>query len=210
MDAPKGGNKRFHTSSEGADRLAYYKAEVGNGVLGPRGWYCFATYGSSGSVLYLTPEPIDPKALFSDKWKGFAGPAIQLSIEYGGTSGRFGVAQTIARVFPSHKAFVDKVIAEGTAPAGDFPSGPYPNDKLTYRSKDFVEYLTPGQTEGLGTQSCLQKNADPIRGAVILTDWPEEPNVIFLRVRLPVATTGLASVIIQQTEREATSSSQKR
>jgi hypothetical protein len=140
--------------------------------------------------------------LFSDKWKGFTGPAIQLSIECGGTSGRFAVAGTIARIFPSHSAFVREVIAEGFATASDFPSGPYPNDKLTSKSNDVVEYLTPGQTEGLGTQSWLQKNADPICGVVILTGLREEPNLISLRVRLPSAMTDLAPAIIQQTEGE--------
>ena len=69
--APKGRSKRVQISNEAAERLAYYKAEDGLAVLGPRGWYCFETYGSSGSSLYLSPESIDSSALFSDKWKGF-------------------------------------------------------------------------------------------------------------------------------------------
>ncbi len=34
-----------------AARLAYYKAKNGFGILGPRGWHCFSTYGSNGSTL---------------------------------------------------------------------------------------------------------------------------------------------------------------
>jgi hypothetical protein len=36
-------------------RLAYYSASkvFGGGVLGPKGWDCFGTYGSSGSQLFI-------------------------------------------------------------------------------------------------------------------------------------------------------------
>ncbi|HVN17333.1 MAG TPA: hypothetical protein VMU05_01125 [Dongiaceae bacterium] len=93
-------------SAGAAERLAYYKAEYGVGVLAPRGWHCFGTYGSNGATLYVSPDPINAADLLSTSWKGFAGPAIQISVAEGGTSGRFEVAKTIARVFPKHKAFV--------------------------------------------------------------------------------------------------------
>jgi hypothetical protein len=67
----------------------------------------------------------------------------------------------IARVFPAHRAFVRKVIAEGIEPTSDFPFGPYPNDKLTYKNKEMVEYETPAHKDGLGTQSRLQKSYWP-------------------------------------------------
>jgi len=70
----------------------------------------------------------------------FSGPAIQLSVAVGDTSGRFEVAQIIARVFPSHRNFVRDVIAEDIEPASNFPFGPFPKDKLTYKSKELVEY----------------------------------------------------------------------
>jgi hypothetical protein len=133
--------------------------------------------------LYVSPQSIDAAALFSTSWKGLTGPVIQMSVEYGGTSGRFGVAQTIARVFPAHRAFVRKVIAEGKESASDFPLGPYPNDKLTYKNKETVEYETPAHRDGLGTQSRLQKNGDPIRGVAILVG--ADTNLLFLATRLP-------------------------
>jgi hypothetical protein len=204
-DAPKATTKRVHISRKAADQLAYYKAEDGFGVLGPRGRHCFETYGSNGGSLYVSPEPLDPATLLSDKWKGFPGPAIQLSTEVGGTSGAYGVAQTIARIFPSHKAFVRKVIEEGFGSASDFPFGPYPNDKLTYKSSDVVEYQTPGKMDGLGTQSRLQNNADPIRGVVLLVGPREWPNIISLHIRLPAELTDLAPAIIRQTEQETAS-----
>jgi hypothetical protein len=193
LEAPKGTSKVVQMSAKAAQLLAYYQAEQGPGVLAPRGWNCFGTYGSNGSSLYVSPQPINATIVFSDNWKGFTGPVIQISDEIGDTSGRFGVAQMIARVFQSHKVFVRRVIAEGIEPASDFPSGPYPNDKLIYKSKEIVEYQTPAQTDGLGTQSRLQKNADPIRGVAILVG--SEPSLVFLAARLPSDRTDLAPII---------------
>jgi hypothetical protein len=201
LDAPKGSNKVVHISKEAAQRLAFYKAERGFGVLAPRGWYCFGTYGSSGVSLFVSPQPINATTLFSDSWKGFTGPAIQISVEEGDTSGRFEVARIIARVFPSHRAFVHRVTAEGIEPARNFPFGPYPKDKLVYKSKGFVEYETPLQTDGLGTQSRLQKNADPIRGVAVLIG--QEPSLLFLAALLSPEMAKLTSAIIQQTEYDA-------
>jgi hypothetical protein len=70
----------------------------------------------------------------------------------GEMSGRFSVAQVIARIFPKQIEFTERVIKEGTEPASDFPFGPYPKDKLTYRSDRVVEFRTPPHSEGLGTQ----------------------------------------------------------
>jgi hypothetical protein len=206
LDPPKGTTQLVHIPNEAAQQLAFYKAEQGFGVLAPRGWHCFETYGSSGSSLFVSPQPIDAKMLFLDNWKGFTGPVIQLSAEDGGTSGRFGVARMIARVFPAHRSFVRKVIAEGIEPARNFPSGPYPNDKLVYRSKGLVEYQTPPQTGGLGTQSRLLKNTDPIRGVAMLVGLVKEgePSLLFLAVRFPSEIAGLSSAIIQQAEYEGT------
>jgi hypothetical protein len=205
LDAPRGTTKVVSISPEAAQKLAYYKAEQGGGVLAPRGWYCFETYGSNGSNLYISPTPIDSENVFSDKWEGMTGPAIQFTTEIGDTSGRFGVAKIIARVFPAHKAFVRDVIAEGIEPASSFPFGPYPNDKLTYKNSETVEYTTPAQTDGLGTHSRLKKNTDPISGVAILTG--PDTNLLLLSVRLPPAQANLILAIIQQTEHEVILSS---
>jgi len=146
---------------------------------------------------------IDRKLVFSDKWEGFSGPVVQISHEFGGTSGRYGVAEIVARVFPAHKAFIANVIAEGFETAADIPSGPYPNDKLHYRSKEIVEYETPPQTDGLGTRSRLQKNGSAILGVAMLSGPDEELNLSLLSIRLPVGSENLSTAIIQQAEREA-------
>jgi hypothetical protein len=200
VKAPSGQSKTLAIPAEAAQRLAYYKAE-GIGVLAPRGWHCFGTYGSSGATLYVSPDPIKGADLFSTSWNGFAGPVIQISSMDGDTSGRFAVAKTIARVFPAHKAFVQAVIAEGIEPASSFPFGPYAGDTLKYPTKDIVEFLTPAHTDGLGTASWLRKNDSPISGAAIL--FGKEPNLLQLSVRLPQQASDLTQFIIQQTEREA-------
>jgi len=208
VDAPRGKDQAVDISAKDAGLLAYYKAsEDGFGVLAPRGWYCFNTYGSNGATFYVSPNPIGVSELFARNWKGIAGPSIQMSMMNGSTSGRFDVATVIARVFPAHMDFVESVISEGIEPAADFPRGPYPNDKLVYRSKEVVEFLTPANTEGLGTQSRLLKNGDPINGVAIL--FGEDSNLLQLSVRLPTDLRYLAPIIISQTEREVKEANSK-
>ncbi|MDQ2834128.1 MAG: hypothetical protein M3Y50_10355 [Acidobacteriota bacterium] len=150
--------------------------------------------------MFVAPEMIDSKLLFSDTWKGFAGPAVQLSRQFGDTSGRFVVAAVIARVFPAHRTFFSRVIAEGIETAANFPMGPYPEDRLHYLSKEMVEYETPPDKEGLGTRSRLQKNGNPIVGAAALSD--EELNLTLLSVRLPPGSERVARAVVLQVERE--------
>jgi hypothetical protein len=185
-----------------AKRLAYYQAENPPGVLAPRGWYCFGLYGSSGSDLYVTPQPIkwDSDGPSSTTWAGITRPVVQASFTYGGTSGRFEVAKVIARVFPARKAFVENVLKEGMEPASDFPFGPYPKDKLILQNDQIVEYQTPAHSEGLGTVSWLRANGYPISGVAILQG--AEPDLVSLRVRLPSDMNDLTSSIIQQFERD--------
>jgi len=199
--APQGKNRMVAVSPKVAQRLAYYKAEEGFGVLAPRGWHCFSAYGSNGDSLFVSPEPIDSKIFSSDGWNGFTGPAIQISVAIGDTSGRFEVAAMIARVFPAHLDHLQEIIAEGIAPASAFPTGPYPNDKLTYRSKEIVEFETPANTDGLGTASRLRKSALPIKGVTILVG--EEMSMVHLSVRLSPEMSDLTQAIIQRTGLEA-------
>jgi hypothetical protein len=199
--APKGDARRVAIPVEATKRLAYYQAENGGGVLAPRGWNCFGTYGSNGSNLYVSPDPISSQDLFSSKWRGFGGAAIQISEISGETSGRFGVAQIIARVFPTHMEFVRNVIAEGIEPASSFPSGPYPQDQLKYISREVVEFTTPANAEGLGTHSHLLAGSDPVKGVVLLD--PEESGLTQLCVRMPKDMIDLVPVVTKQLERES-------
>jgi hypothetical protein len=178
---PRGKSKVVILSADDARQLAYYKAKEGFGVLAPRGWHCFSAYGSNGSTLYVSAERIDGAEWVSGKWKGPPGDAIQISSSYGGTSGRFEVAEVIARVFPMHADFVKNVIAEGIETASDFPTGPYPADKLAYKSNEAVEFETPANSDGLGT-ILMWKNGEPIRGVAILVG--EDTDLVLLSARV--------------------------
>jgi hypothetical protein len=136
---------------------------------------------------------------------GITGPGIQLREANGETSGRFEVAQWIARVFPSFKTFVQHVINEGLEPASDFPSGPYPSDKLTCKSDRMVEYQTPSHSKGLGTMSRLQAGDYPISGVAIL-QGQNPPSLLFLALRLPSGLNDLASPIIRGLEEQGKAS----
>ena len=197
MDAPKGVSMSFPISPAAAKQLAYYQGANGPGVLGPRGWHCFETYGSSGEALLISPEAIDDGRIMGNDWKGFSGAAIEFSRSDGDTSGRFKVAEIMARVFPGHKQFVQRVVAEGLVPS--FESGPYPADRLTYRGKNMVEFQTPPNSKGLGTDaSMLQPNNSPVSGVAIL--FGSTPDLLLLQVRLPAELQPLANDIIHQTE----------
>jgi hypothetical protein len=151
----------------------------------------FGIYGSSGSSLFVAPRPIEAQGAFPG---GIAGSVIQVDNIDGGTSGRFAVAQVIARVFPAHKAFVQNVIDmfEG---AGDYAFAPYPGDKLIVQTDRLVQFQTLPHSEGLGTMSRLKANDDPIDGVAILEG--KNPDLLMLRVRLPPEQRDLAPVIIQ-------------
>jgi hypothetical protein len=94
-----------------------------------------------------------------------------------------------------------EVIEEGIEPASSFPFGPYPGDKLIYRSNEIVEYKTPANTEGLGTSSFLRRNDNPISGVAILMG--QDSDVLRLSVRLSPDQNILTSSIVQQVERDA-------
>ncbi len=199
--APKGQSLAVAIPAAMAQRLAYYKSGYGPGVLAPRGWNCFSNYGSDGSNLFVSPDPINTSDLSSMDWKGFTGQVIEVSEMDGGTSGRFEVAKVIARVFPAYKTFAQNVIAEGLEPASDFPFGPYPSDKLTYRGKNIVEFETPADAQGLGTDSRLQANASPIDGVAIISG--KYTDLVQLSARVPVSDADLIPAMVGQAEKEA-------
>jgi hypothetical protein len=201
LDPPKGIARRFPIPESVAAQLAYYQAEQGRGVLGPRGWFCFETYGSNGGSLFLTPKPIDGNWFFDEHRSHLSGPAIQYSSSEGGTSGRFEVARIAARVFPQFRPFVKKVIAEGLEPASNFHFAPYPADKLTYKSDHLVEFVTPGNSVGLGAQSWLARGPGDITGFAWIGG--EDTDLLRLNMRLPPALASLGPFIIKQAEHEA-------
>jgi opacity protein-like surface antigen len=196
VPAPNGAPKTFAIDAAAASQLAYYQAEDSFGVLAPRGWNCFYVYGSSGSSLMVSPSPLGGAfdARLSD-----AGVIATLYI--GSTSGRFEVARYSARLFAKQEQkFIAGVIAEGIEPKKNFPFGPYPADKLTYKKPLLVEFETPGNRDGLGTSDRLQKNAQAILGMASLKATSFGPDFFLLTVRLAANQAGLETTIVAQAE----------
>ncbi len=181
-----------------AHSLTYY-ASADLGVLAPHGWYCFGLYGSSGSTLIVTPDRHDARDLLQPN-SHLAGPAIQLSFSFGDTSGRFSIARIAARVFPAKRAFIQRVIDEGISPQSDFPSGPYPDDIIKRLSDTDVEFETPADKDGMGTESRLVKENAPISGLAIKTS---DDDLVLLDVRMPPDLRNLIPVIIQTTREQS-------
>ena len=199
--APTGQPRQLALDPATAARLAYYDAGIERGVLAPRGWHCLGLSGSDGTVLFVSPQPLDAERLIDGG--ALPGPVVILRGIEGGTSGRFEAARIAARVFPSERAFVKGVIDEGIEPAESFPQGPFVHDRMTRLDAHIVEYETPGGEQGLGTTTrWLQPEAEPVRGAVVLGgDLPHEPEIEVLMIRLDAADAALVPVIVHNLER---------
>ena len=201
---PSAPTKTVQLSPDLTPKLAYYIAASGPGVLAPRGWYCAGMYSSNGGSLVVSPQPVAPTDLLNKTWGGAAGDAIEIRTATGDTSGRFEVAQVIMRVFPGHQAFAQSVISEGVEPANAFPSGTYPGDRLTNINNQVVEFQTPANSVGLGTDtnanSQMKPGTDPVLGVAMLTG--ATPDLLVLAVRLPNELQALAPAIVQEIQQD--------
>jgi hypothetical protein len=195
--APKGAPKAVTVDAATARQLAFYQPADSFGLLAPKGWKCFYFYGSSGATLLVAPSGNLQNALDTP----LTGSAVVATLDLGGTSGRFAVAKYSARLFPQvEQAFIAGVIAEGIEPKENFPSGPYPADRTTYKNARLIEFETPANQDGLGTSDRLQKNSLPIIGMAKLEDSPDGPDFFLLTVRLPAGQAALAPAIVSQAE----------
>jgi hypothetical protein len=194
--APKGQPKAVSIDPAAAKGLAWYQARYSAGALAPRGWKCFSFYGSSGVTLTIAPS-----GKLDDTSQPIVGPAVTLADDSGGTSGRFEVAKVAARVFAGpEKAFVASVIAEGIEPKANFPAGPYPADKLTYKTPTLVAFATPAGKDGLGAAAGLGASPLPVVGLAKLVGPADGPDLYLLAVRLPAAQADLAAAIVAAAE----------
>jgi hypothetical protein len=174
--------------------LAYYATES-MGVLAPRGWSCFSTYGSNGSSLFVAEKVLKSDDFFKSD-TSLTGPAIQLSLSDADTSGRFSVARTIARLFPNEGDFVRRVIDEKLEPASDFPFGPYPTDKIVKKNEFVVEFETPAHAEGMGTHSLLAKDDMSISGVAMLL----KDGAAVMTIKLPPRLRSLTPELMERAE----------
>ena len=193
---PEGPPKIVNLRGVPTGEIAYYTGEGGPGVFAPRGWHCRVWYGSAGTTLVVTAGSIDA---------AFPAPklhehAVEFSLSYGGTSGRFSVAIHASRLFPKLAAtYIERVKNEGLVPASEFERGPYTNDSVRYLARGVAAFATPGDTNGLGTEGMLAPDRDPIRGMVILHtsgDW----DLTILRVRLGAEMRQVEASIMQLNE----------
>ena len=175
--------------------LALYASQDLTAVA-PAGWHCLELYGSSGAFLMLKPDAFPQTD--STLEVRISGPGIQVSSTSGTTSGRFDVARTIARAFPTHQPFVQSVIQEGIEPASRFPTGPYPDDQITREGDRDIAFVTPAHTVGFGTESRLTANNTPIKGVIHLTSAQD---LMTIHVRLASNQSHLTQTIIDQTRK---------
>jgi hypothetical protein len=124
LPAPSGRPVALPDTSGPASEIAYYRAEHGPGVFAPRGWHCRGWYGSSGDGLLVAPEAVDMGQAVVPR---IAGPGVEMSESFGGTSGRFGVAVLAATLFPQRlQGFVKRVrvtaLAGFRSPVSDSPA----------------------------------------------------------------------------------------
>jgi uncharacterized protein YecT (DUF1311 family) len=169
-----------------ASGLAYYSADegAGTGVLAPKGWGCFGTYGSSGWSLYVTPRSLsDPILNRPEKLKD--APVVIKDVFGSDTSGRFPVAKISARIFPLARALAERVRDEGITTRSDFIFSPWASDRLTYLSDFAVSYVTPPGADGLGTSFGPDaQGQEPISGLVFLKGIGNTPVLERFAVRL--------------------------
>jgi hypothetical protein len=195
LNAPSAGPKQVAIDVSVAQQLAYYRAEHSPGVYAPKGWYCRAWYGSNGSILVVTPKRMEPPYF---PLPAISGPAVMIESSDAGDSGRFHVAIVASQLFPLVAGeLINRVRQEHLIPDSSFDLEPYPDDHRKYLSDRFVEYTTPANRTGLGTDGMFEMSNLPVRGLTLLNPQAEVNALIEVRVRLPATLNAVAQAIMQ-------------
>jgi len=184
-------------SQEDAAKLAYYNSGR-LAVLAPRGWHCLGMYGSNGNFLLVAPSALSAKAVLSHKLH-ITGPGLELSFSDADTSGRYSVTNIAARVFPARKGYVQEQIQDGLISPEDLVWAPYPDDLLSRKSDNDLDYVTPSGKTGLGTNSYLEASDRPISG---FASMDADNNLTMLHLRLPPGLDDLAGVIAKSARQQ--------
>jgi hypothetical protein len=126
------------------------------------------------------------------------GPAVMIQTSDQATSGRFHVAIVAAQLFPLvGDEFIKGVRQEHLISESSFDVESHPDDQLRYLSDRFVEYTTPANNTGLGTDGLMEMSNLPVRGLTILNLEAEVNSLTEVRVRLPANLSSVAEVIMQ-------------
>jgi len=211
ISAPKSHKLSYPVGSREARSLSFYgiraaDAEKDNvpqiGLLAPRGWHCFYSYGTGGSKLTVAEEDMvahfdRPISYLSNRTNA---PAITITSWSGETSGRVNVARYLSRFFPSlDPAFVQGVIERGISAheREDFDRGPFKDDTLHYRNDHIVEFITPPNKKGLGTEG-MAPSSEKIFGVAGLTKGND---FVIISVRIPKDLFFLKRAILSSAEK---------
>ena len=195
LEPPHGQPKLVGLRDIPLQAVAYYKGEYSSGVYAPRGWHCRIWYGSSGSTLLVTPTPTDTTHFTPPR---VLGPAVEMSVSYGGTSGRFSVAHYGARLFPRVLArFIERVRSEELEPDSVFSPRRYARDSVRFIDTLLAEFTTPAGVDGLGTAWLLAPSRDRIVGIAVITPDTAEPDMSILRVRLGASKRQVEAAILR-------------
>jgi hypothetical protein len=178
-----------------AEQLAFYEAEHSLGAYAPRHWFCRSWYGSNGSILLVGPKRLDPPYF---PLPTVTGPAVLVESFDSESSGRVHIALVAARLFPvvGHE-FISRIRQEHLIADSAFETHAFPEDQLQYLSDRLVQFTTPGNHEGLGTQSMLESSSLPIRGLAILSLEDETKALTEVRVRMPAVQNAVAEGILR-------------
>jgi hypothetical protein len=178
-----------------AEQIAYYRSLRSPGVYAPRGWQCHGWDGSNGTILVVTPRRLEPPFF---PLPVITGPAVMIQSSDAGSSGRFHVAVVAAQLFALiADEFIATIRQERVISDASLQAAPDPDDQIQYISDRLVQFTTPANRNGLGTDGLFEMSEWPVRGLTILNLENDVNSLTEVRVRLPPALNAAASAIVQ-------------
>jgi hypothetical protein len=178
-----------------AQQLAFYRSLNSPGVYAPRGWQCRGWDGSNGTILVVTPRRLEPPFY---PLPVIAGPAVMIQSSDAGSSGRFHVAIVAAQLFALNAdEFIAAIRQEHVLSDAAWQAEPDPDDQIQYISDRLVQFITPANRTGLGTDGMFEMSDWAVRGLTILNLERDVNTLTEVRVRLPPAVDAVAATILQ-------------
>jgi len=178
-----------------AQQIAFYRSLNSPGVYAPRGWQCRGWDGSNGTILVVTPHRLEPPYY---PLPVIAGPAVMIQTSDAGSSGRFHVAIVAAQLFA---LIADEYIAtirqEHVISDSAWQPEPDPDDQIQYISDRLVQFTTPANRTGLGTDGMFEMSDWAVTGLIILNLERDVNSLTEVRVRLTPALNAVAATIMQ-------------
>lgn len=208
-DASSGNPVTTPLDAKTARGLSFYAYAGNSHFLAPRGWHCYSTSGTS-TINLVTPDQKGPAPARDHGREAVKGPAVLFFSSDASGSREMLYARYAARFFPTlAQDFVHNEIAyeakEFGGPKSKYVFPKFPSDRIVYKSKFMLEYMTPAGRDGLGTSSDylrFSRSELPIYGVLALVgDESKDSAIIFVAIRLPPKMNYLRSAIIQDAER---------